>query len=88
MNYESHEEWKASEAAARRAKKAEQDAMSPEVRDVAATYPGARPVVVIDINMSFGAMVRFMVKWAIATIPAAIILIILFWGLTSFVSLI
>ncbi len=57
------------------------------MREVTSTYPGAQPVVVIDINMSFAAMVRFMVKWAIATIPAAIILIILFWGLTSFISL-
>ena len=32
---------------------------------------------VVDINMSFGNMVCFMVKWAIATIPAIIILIII-----------
>ena len=31
---------------------------------------------VIDINMPFGSMVAFMVKWAIASIPAFIILII------------
>ena len=31
-------------------------------------------VVVIDIKMSFPSMVVFMVKWAIATIPAIIIL--------------
>ena len=31
-------------------------------------------VVVTDIQMSFKAMVVFMVKWAIAAIPAAIIL--------------
>jgi CHASE2 domain-containing sensor protein len=31
-------------------------------------------VVVTDIQMSFGSMVVFMVKWAIAVIPAAIIL--------------
>ena len=31
-------------------------------------------VVVTDISMSFGSMVIFMVKWAIATIPAMIIL--------------
>jgi hypothetical protein len=33
-------------------------------------------VVVRDIQMPFGSMVVFMVKWAIAAIPAAIILII------------
>lgn len=31
-------------------------------------------VVVVDIKMTFGSMVSFMVKWALAMIPAAIIL--------------
>ncbi|NHZ84995.1 MAG: hypothetical protein GWP19_03840 [Planctomycetia bacterium] len=31
-------------------------------------------VIVTDINMSFGSMVSFMVKWVIASIPAIIIL--------------
>ena len=31
-------------------------------------------VVVTDVRMSFSSMVVFMVKWAIATIPAIIIL--------------
>lgn len=34
----------------------------------------ASKVVVTDIKMSFSSMVVFMVKWAIATIPAIIIL--------------
>lgn len=41
-------------------------------------------IVVSDIRMSFGSMVVFMVKWAIASIPAAIILAILvglFWAM-------
>jgi hypothetical protein len=38
----------------------------------------AKPVVVIDIRMSFWSMVWFMVKWAIAAIPALIILVIIF----------
>jgi hypothetical protein len=33
-----------------------------------------KAVVVTDIKMPFGSMVVFMVKWAIATIPAIIIL--------------
>jgi hypothetical protein len=33
-----------------------------------------RAVVITDINMSIGSMCRFMVKWVIAAIPAAIIL--------------
>jgi hypothetical protein len=41
-------------------------------------------VVVTDIKMSFSSMVVFMVKWAIATIPAIIILTVvgsITWGL-------
>ncbi|WP_312905377.1 hypothetical protein [Stutzerimonas nitrititolerans] len=82
-------EFKASierQAQKERARADELAAMSPEVREVAQEYRGAHPVVVIDINMSFVSMVRFMVKWAIAAIPAVIILMILFWGLTSFIS--
>ena len=33
-------------------------------------------VSVTDINMPFGSMVRFMVKWAIASIPALIIVVL------------
>lgn len=36
-------------------------------------------VVVTDIKMPFGSMVTFMIKWAIAAIPAFIILTILGW---------
>ena len=32
------------------------------------------PVRIIDVKMPFGSMVVFMVKWAIAAIPALIIL--------------
>jgi hypothetical protein len=41
-------------------------------------------VVVTDIHMPFSSMVLFMVKWAIASIPALIILAMigaLFWGI-------
>jgi len=34
----------------------------------------ATKVVVADFNMPFDSMIGFMVKWAIASIPAAIIL--------------
>lgn len=33
-------------------------------------------VIVTDFDMAFGSMVKFMVKWAIAAIPALIILLI------------
>lgn len=34
-------------------------------------------VTVVDVDMPFGSMVSFMVKWAIATIPAFLILFVL-----------
>ena len=34
-------------------------------------------VIIKDIKMSFGSMVEFMVKWAIASIPAFIILVLI-----------
>jgi hypothetical protein len=34
-------------------------------------------VSVVDINMPFASMVGFMVKWAIAAIPAVLILVVL-----------
>ena len=40
-------------------------------------------VTVTDIRMPFGSMVLFMVKWAVASIPALIIIVLLgsvFWG--------
>lgn len=40
-------------------------------------------VIVADFDMGFGSMVGFMVKWAIATIPAAIILAIPFFILAA-----
>jgi len=43
-------------------------------------------VVVTDIRMSFGFMVVFMVKWAIAAIPAVLIFVVL-WALNSAFSM-
>ncbi len=40
---------------------------------------GEQKVTVRDVSMSFSAMVYFMVKWAIAAIPAAIVLVTLGW---------
>ena len=39
----------------------------------------ARParVVVVDVDMPMGAMVRLLVKWAIASIPAMLILLLI-----------
>jgi hypothetical protein len=41
---------------------------------VADNEPGTGRVVVTDIQMPFGSMIVFMVKWAIAAIPAMLIL--------------
>ena len=41
-------------------------------------------VVVTDVDMPFGSMVRFMVKWSIAAIPALLILLVIgsvLWGI-------
>jgi len=35
----------------------------------------AKEVIIVDINMKFWSMVWFMVKWAVATIPAIFILL-------------
>jgi hypothetical protein len=34
----------------------------------------AAPVRIVDVHMPFGSMVTFMVKWAVAAIPAILIL--------------
>ncbi|MEH6784089.1 MAG: hypothetical protein V7688_09415 [Alcanivorax jadensis] len=44
-------------------------------------------VKIVDIDMPFGSMVAFMVKWVLASIPAFIILAILAAGVMSFISL-
>ncbi|MGQ7957685.1 hypothetical protein ACUTAF_08210 [Pseudomonas sp. SP16.1] len=48
------------------------------VKKVMGEYQGAQPVVILDLNMSFNSMVWFMVKWVLASIPAFIILFVIF----------
>lgn len=50
------------------------------MRDYAGATVG-QTVSIVDITMPFGSMVAFMVKWAIASIPAFLILAALGWGL-------
>jgi hypothetical protein len=45
-------------------------------------------VVVTDVDMSIAAMCRFMIKWAIASIPALIILWILMFAVTMLIALV
>lgn len=58
--------------------------VAPHVKKVMADYQGAQPVVIMDLNMSFNSMVWFMVKWVIASIPAMIILVALFFLISVF----
>lgn len=86
INYQAHASHVEQVKAQRAAEQQANAASSPVVREVSAKYPGAKPVVVVDINMSFGAMVIFMVKWAFAAIPALLIILLLVWGFGSIVS--
>ena len=45
-----------------------------------------KEVIVTDIKMSFGSMILFMVKWVLASIPAAIILSFLAFFLFGFIQ--
>ena len=42
-------------------------------------------VIIKDVQMSFGSMVEFMVKWSIASIPAMIILMIIGFLVSAFI---
>ncbi len=44
--------------------------------------PSTNEVIIKDFNMPFGSMIVFMVKWAIAAIPAMIILAVI-WTVGS-----
>jgi hypothetical protein len=52
-------------------------ASSATSRARATKQPERQEVVVVDVSVPFGSMVVFMVKWAIASIPAFLILIVL-----------
>ncbi len=51
-------------------------AMPRSISPAPRTSAGPTDVVVTDIHMSFGSMVLFMVKWALAAIPALLILMV------------
>ena len=46
------------------------------------------PVVITDIDIPFGSMVAFMVKWTFATIPAAILIAAIVLVITVIVGLV
>jgi predicted nucleic acid-binding Zn-ribbon protein len=70
------------------AKKQAANALSPAVRGAMAEYKGAQPVVVLDVSMSFGSMVIFMIKWALAAIPALLILGLIGFFVMAFIGVI
>lgn len=81
VNYKGFERHVAEVKAQRQAEQAanaERAKRSPVVYEAEQQYPGAQPVVVVDVKMSFNSMVWFMVKWVIASIPAMIILFVIF----------
>lgn len=45
-----------------------------------------KEVSIKDIDMPFGSMIKFMVKWAIASIPAMIIISILYFVIAALVG--
>lgn len=50
-------------------------------RNQGAPAPQVMSVIVRDVEMPFGSMIVFMLKWALASIPAAILLSIVVGGL-------
>ncbi|MCC6165674.1 MAG: hypothetical protein IT329_00470 [Caldilineaceae bacterium] len=53
------------------------DRVNAQLDQVVANQDKINPVMVVDIRMDFGSMVVFMVKWALASIPAVIILFLI-----------
>ena len=49
--------------------------MEPKIEKMSPPKIEGMPVQITDIDMPFGSMIMFMVKWALAAIPA----IIIFW---------
>lgn len=50
------------------------DLLAPGERGTRESQPGVQRVSVVDVDMPFFSMVAFMLKWAIASVPALIIL--------------
>jgi hypothetical protein len=66
---------------AERAVQAQQVAARSPAAASAGTYVKPQEVVVVDFQMSFNSMVWFMVKAALASIPAIVILTVIFFVL-------
>lgn len=55
---------------------------------IQSTPAGPQKVTVVNFDMPFGAMVNFMVKWALASIPAFVILFIFFFVVGFFLMVV
>jgi len=53
-----------------------------------AAAAGSQAVTVVDIRMPFGSMVVFLIKWALASIPAIIILWLILGAIIGLISLV
>lgn len=51
-----------------------------------ATTAGGTEVIVVDIQMPFGSMVVFILKWTLASIPAIIILALIGFAVAAAVG--
>jgi hypothetical protein len=47
---------------------------------------GPQPVFVVDFDMPIGSMVTLMLKWAIASIPAVLILAAILWAFSAIMT--
>ncbi len=61
-------------------------ALNEKVSSIETNTINNRSVIISDVNMTFEAIVKFMIKWAVATIPAAIILFVLGWYFAWMIS--
>ena len=90
INYEGHARFIEEDDRRRSAERGEKASVAadyaPHVHKFMSENRGSQPVVIVDFHMSFNSMVWFMVKWAIAAIPAMIILAVLFWFLVVFLA--
>ena len=60
---------------------------SSAIKRAAEGQPNMQDVVLVGLDIGFWSLVQFLVKLALAMIPASIILVIIFWGLKSILSL-
>lgn len=61
----------------RPAMRSQSDFAAHSIKALMSEYTGAQPVVVLDLKMPFNSMIMFMIKWALASIPALLILMVI-----------